>query len=182
MEIQWKRFSITTPTPCLRYMPRLTSCGQLRFISRPETDFPVWIWCLFTHLLLSLPIISSSKYSFQHKLWGSLQRRTLGVLSCPTLPHTYTRAKSTPPSIHVGSERPVLLLWLMCTCSSTLWTLGASIAHSTPSQKKTNARKISGFWISNTVLHAVKHCFYWPARDKDSLPSHLTLNPYPMSL
>lgn len=87
-----------------------------------------------------------------------------------------------PPSIHVGSERPVLLLWLMCTCSSTLWTLGASIAHSTPSQKKTNARKISGFWISNTVLHAVKHCFYWPARDKDSLPSHLTLNPYPMSL
>lgn len=33
MESCRRRISITTPTPCLRCVPRLTSCGQLRFIS-----------------------------------------------------------------------------------------------------------------------------------------------------
>lgn len=121
MEIHWRRISITTPTPCLRYMPRLTSCRQLRFNSEMRMIFlfehqAAWIWCFFF------------LYYFLHKLCRISGKR-LWVFHPPS--PTPIQELKVHPSIHVGSERPVLLLWLMCTCSITLQThrLPVSIQH-----------------------------------------------------
>lgn len=130
MEIQWKSSSITTPTPCLRYVPRLTPCGKLRFVS----EIGEWISCLPLPTCTISFIVSQNNF-LQYKLQRSLVRGPWVCFHRPPSP-TPTQGLKVQPSVHVGSERPDLLLWLsICTCSSKLWSL-YRIIHSTQSQRE----------------------------------------------
>lgn len=143
MESDWRRTSITTPTRCLRCVPRLTSCGQLRFISAIvlRASFPVWTGCLFVHLLLStacllfqrssklFPSIQTLRITGKRRLWVSFHRPP-----SPT-PTQGLFKKYSHPSIR--SERPVSLLWLACTCRRSL----GRIVHSAREQKQKNKKR-----------------------------------------
>lgn len=93
------------------YVPRLTSRGQLRFIS--ESDFPVLIWCLFIRSLLSTSTTSSSKPFLRRKLRGPLER---GLWVCALVAH------HPPPRLHKGQKytHPSMLAVKGRSCCSGL--------------------------------------------------------------
>lgn len=142
MEILLRRGSITTPTLCL-HCCALTDLtwATLIYSHRPERDFPIsasketlGISCV-PRLLLFLEAFPPQTLQTVPFAAGIFRKGILGVLLCHPPSPTPTQGLKVHPSIHVGSERPVLLFWLMCTCSSTLWTLSlpGRLQHITPS-------------------------------------------------
>lgn len=84
MESYWRRISIATPTRCLRCVPRLTSCGQLRFISaivlRASFLFgPGAFSCICYYQLRASCFSVPQSCSLQYKLRGSLEKEDSGL-------------------------------------------------------------------------------------------------------
>lgn len=142
----------TTPTPCLLYAPRPASCGQLRFISEIEGGgvFPVGIWCLSLHALLSMSTITQIKFPLRRTL-GITGKEDSGCAFIPPPSPTPTQGIKVEPSFLAGSERRRLCCFGLCAPAPV--RSGASIAPFTTHRVKGQMNAHEFVRVIRTTYH-----------------------------